>query len=829
MLATYTSFSCLLFSAVNINVVLAHDTHTNEQQVTDGNLLPQLWSAAQQVEDVIKINGTFMVHWDAKSKITKFYLIDENQKEITLKFQEEITMNFWGFKYRPVTLEGKWETTNDTNGAKTFISTRIESTDEATISMMDITDHAENDKVWAEVSGYYEGLKSAMPIALLEPAKDIQVTQLQNIEQSSTLGRWGPILPWPHVPVAGGNLPDGRILTFSSNRIDSFNQELPQHTTMAQTWDYKTGAFIDVPNREHDMFCGGMVSLNNGDLLINGGGGYNNQSSLFDHKTNTWSDAGDMTYGRFYPTTISMPNDSVLTALGRFREPLPELWEQSNGWKVMPDLDLFEAILSHQYKNRCDNDPNNECGNDTDPGNKYKESRWWPLFNLAPNGKIFHSGPTPTMHYLDVTGDGTVQQVGSLQTDWYPKNGVTIMYGEGKLLTAGGYKAETDSSSTNKAKIIDITEEEPVIKNVAPMAFARKFHNSVVLPTGKVLVIGGNVSGQRFSDESAVLTPEVFDPVTETWANMADMAVPRTYHSMALLLPDGTVFSGGGGLCDDDKNCANNHLDAEIYSPPYLFNTDGSLATRPIIEMAPEQITNNMTFEVDASDNIVKFTMIRFSMQTHQQNTSLRLVNVDFNELANGKYHLSAHQNKNVLTPGLYMLFAIDDEGVPSVSKTIKVSMPKASIFPIISPGETLSIEAESANSQPLFTPFEVINDNDASNGNYIVWPHTDNHQQVAIPDEQAQGLASYTFNLTQTAPVALSITMRTPQGNQDDSFYYRIDDGAWATQNNWQTLGEWKSRLITTFIDLPAGEHTLFIARRENGTEIDKITLMAQ
>lgn len=148
-------------------------------------------------------------------------------------------------------------------------------------------------------------------------------------------------------------------------------------------------------------------------------------------------------------------------------------------------------------------------------------------------------------------------------------------------------------------------------------------------------------------------------------------------------------------------------------------------------------------------------------------------------------------------------------------------------------PDGILSIEAESANLQGLFPPFEVISNISASSGEYIVWPHAGSHQQIGLPNEQTQGQARYTFNLNQTASIEFSIRMRTPDGDKDDSFYYRIDDGAWNTQNGWQThgwgtvgAGEWKSRIINTFTDLPEGEHTLSIVRRENGTEIDTITL---
>jgi hypothetical protein len=76
---------------------------------------------------------------------------------------------------------------------------------------------------------------------------------------------------------------------------------------------------------------------------------------------------------------------------------------------------------------------------------------------------------------------------------------------------------------------------------------------------------------------------EIWNPLTQTWTNDASAKVPRVYHSVAVLVPDGRVFVGGGGLCGA---CTVNHLDAEMYSPKYLFNADGSPAARPTITLS---------------------------------------------------------------------------------------------------------------------------------------------------------------------------------------------------------------------------------------------------
>lgn len=81
------------------------------------------------------------------------------------------------------------------------------------------------------------------------------------------------------------------------------------------------------------------------------------------------------------------------------------------------------------------------------------------------------------------------------------------------------------------------------------MKYPRAFGNGVVLPSGQVLIIGGQYYALPFSDSTPSLPAEIFDPVTSTWSTMASIAVPRTYHSVALLLPDATVLSAGGGIC----------------------------------------------------------------------------------------------------------------------------------------------------------------------------------------------------------------------------------------------------------------------------------------
>ena len=87
---------------------------------------------------------------------------------------------------------------------------------------------------------------------------------------------------------------------------------------------------------------------------------------------------------------------------------------------------------------------------------------------------------------------------------------------------------------------------KPTWRKVGSLQYKRKKFSTVLLPDGRVMAIGGSVDGSSDTSQ-AVLTPEIWDPATETWSALPNLGVPRMYHSNALLLPDGRVLTAGGG------------------------------------------------------------------------------------------------------------------------------------------------------------------------------------------------------------------------------------------------------------------------------------------
>lgn len=609
-----------------------------------------------------------------------------------------------------------------------------------------------DDSYWAELAKDYPPYKI--------PGLSSKNTTQQKVTESPKInGAWSEIIEWPHVAVSAASLPDGRILTFSSYLPDKFTSGSGKEFTYAATWDPKTGTIIENNHPSHDLFAAHLSFLEDGRLILNGGNTRTIMTSFYNFKTDQWTKGASMNRGRWYPTTVALPNNTVFTALGTAGGQYPELWKEGEGWKVLTGINLQKPILDYNHYER----------------------EWWPLFHVDPRGKIFHSGPTPKMHSIDAEGLGSIQQIGPEIHDWYPKHGVTIMYDEGKLLVAGGAIAGGNQKSTNKAMIIDINAPTPIVTPIDSMKYARKFHNGVILPNGEVLVVGGNTSGLKFRDLGTILPAEIWNPDTRKWRTVASISVPRNYHSVALLLKDGRVFSSGSGLCA----CAADHLNTQLYTPPYLYDDNGNLAPRPVINNAPDTIKHGQTLTLESDNDINKFTLIKMSSTTHAINTDLRFLKVAFNSDGNGEYHLTMHANKNILTPGYWMLFAINTKGVPSEAKIIQI---KTQGSPKITQlqdqahlvGSTISVKisATDPNQETLYYSAENLPQGlsiDSSSGKISGTVNTEETKNVTvtIANSDSKNAINFEWKVYPRGKVA------------GVSYEYFINN----TSNNWQQL----------------------------------------
>ena len=350
----------------------------------------------------------------------------------------------------------------------------------------------------------------------------------------------------------------------------------------------------------------------------------------------TPSEDGPMSYQRWYPSVVELANGKVLVLGGCDMNykgiGMPELYTPGVGWKSLTGA--YSAALGDGW--------------------------WYPRAWLQPNGKIALINHTGLLQ-LDPSGNGTLTKVADIP---FTTNGdlPAIKFAEDKVLlldTQGG------------AWVMDMSGDVPTFQQTGSLGEIRNWSNLVVLADGEVMVSGG--SEVSYSLEGVHNEVQIWNPQTGLWTTGDEAAIPRLYHSTTILLPDATVLSLGGGAPGPVTN-----TNGEIYKPSYLFNADGSLATRPVITDAPESIKQQQEFTitVDDASSITRLTFVKTGAVTHAMDMSTSLLDLDFRPGPdNNTLIVVVPTNSNVLAPGNWMLFAFNDHGTPSVAATITVGL----------------------------------------------------------------------------------------------------------------------------------------------------------
>jgi hypothetical protein len=268
------------------------------------------------------------------------------------------------------------------------------------------------------------------------------------------------------------------------------------------------------------------------------------------------------------------------------------------------------------------------------------------------------------------------------------------MYEAGKVLYVGGggdltWSDNPDPLSTRSsvptaiAEKIDLTQGlNPQWEDAGRMSVPRRHLNATILPDGSVLVTGGTKGG-GFDDVSlanAALAAEVWNPKAGQngqWTTLAEAApIPRAYHSVSLLLPDGTVLHGASGNAminnNGNKTAAPDQKSHQIFSPPYMFKFSGN--NRPSIASAPATVGYNSVFTLSTPNaaQITEVRWIRLGAVTHSFDASQRANTLKFVPTATG-VEVTAPVNGNLAPPGPYLIFILNRNGVPSVGKVINI------------------------------------------------------------------------------------------------------------------------------------------------------------
>jgi hypothetical protein len=469
--------------------------------------------------------------------------------------------------------------------------------------------------------------------------------------QTATMGSWtapAQFCATDNMCLIGGNaalLLDGNVLLFYYPPNGGTNSN-------AVVLNPTTGALTDVTLPfARDIFCGALSIMPNGQVLVTGGnleGGNLSHAgtfftTIFQPVPSTWFAAEDMNYARWYPSTVELPSGLMLEMSGydqtaRVLQNVMETYNYvNNTWTVLPSTANMPPSTLHKSV--------------------------YPRLVVLPSGMVFLAAPdTQTYLFNPANNTWSASAINNYGNRFYAPH--VLLPGLEKVLVAGGsgYEGPPPGTATNTAEVIDFSQPTPAWSYTNPMAYARMNQNLVLLADGTVLAVGGGGGNGSFHDP--VLTPELYNPTTGTWTTLAPQAVPRYYHSTAVLLADGRVLSAGS---NDTGSMQGTY---EIFSPPYLFQ-----GARPVISSFPSFLRYGMNFTVTTpnASSIVRMALIRPGATTHADNYDQRYVDLTFT-IGTGQITATAPASGNYAPPGYYMLVIVNSNGVPSVMPMVLLS-----------------------------------------------------------------------------------------------------------------------------------------------------------
>ncbi len=451
-------------------------------------------------------------------------------------------------------------------------------------------------------------------------------------------GAFSAVEDWPLIAVHAALTPDGRVLTYGTTGSGTQTGYF-----IYDVWDPESGlggGHMTLQNMTlTDLFCSSQIILpQSGDILISGGDNWtgtnttntgNNNSNLFDYGDNTLARSVNMHRARWYASSTALVNGEIYIQGGSGGTDRPEVRQIDGTFR------LLSGVPTGMYH------------------------YFFPRNFLAPDGRVFGYDGSGKMYFVTTGGSGSKADAGQFSSANAGVTSSAAMFRPGKILQIGG--------NSNGAIVIDVNGPEPTVTPTQSMSTQRQWVSATILADGRVLATGGSVVENTLSGVNN--HAEIWDPATGQW-HLGDEAGPaRLYHSSALLLPDATVLVAGGGAPGPQVN-----TNAEIYSPPYLFDGAGNLAARPQIVTAPDtvEVGDSLAVQVDAA--ISRVTLVKTGSTTHSVNMDQRFLELPFSASGNMlEVYLPVRASDT--PPGFYLLFVIDAAGVPSMGRIVRINI----------------------------------------------------------------------------------------------------------------------------------------------------------
>ncbi len=478
---------------------------------------------------------------------------------------------------------------------------------------------------------------------------------------SYPLGRWSDPFSIPVIGITSVLLHTGKVLFWS---YDPVNWDNPAQSNdgVAYVWDpaTRTGHSITPPE---NIWCGGQTVIADGRVFIAGGNlrypdpnapaGYTGWEGTlttytFLPATESFVKQPDMLRGRWYPTTTQLADNRVVITSG---------YDETGSQAITNNVEIFTA----------NPDPAG-VGTITLAGT-HDPTGLYPLQYLLTGASMLEAGPARPSNLYDPAANQWSPLPSMLSPHWGYANGT--IYTD----ASGGTTRQTVMVAGGVNEVQPITANEWLDGNNPAAGWqpfpqwlqARRNSNTVILPDGKLLTVGGNNATSEY--DNPLLEAELYssDPTITSgqWQTMAPHSIQAAYHSSAILLPDATVLLSQDDM-DRSPSAAALHK-AQVYSPPYLFK-----GAQPIIKTAPASVSRGQSFDVATDRGVASAVLVAPGAVTHANDMHQRAIRLPV-VLRSAGLTATVPGSAAVVPPGYYMLFVLDSNGIPSVAKFVQV------------------------------------------------------------------------------------------------------------------------------------------------------------
>ncbi|RAL58849.1 hypothetical protein DID88_009158 [Monilinia fructigena] len=497
-------------------------------------------------------------------------------------------------------------------------------------------------------------------------------------------------------------MPNGRVMFL--DKLENYTQlRLPNgNYAMSSEYDPVSNG-VSVPLAyKTNAFCSGGTFLADGRVVSLGGNAplewldptigdgfdairYLERSSTDASLTGKdWSEPGNkLASARWYATAQTMPDGTIFVASGSLNGLDPTVKTNNN-----PTYEILSATAVSQGKNI-----------DLEILEKNQPYYMYPFVHLLNDGNLFIFA-SKSSQVFNVGTNTVVKELPELAGDYrtYPNTGGSVL-----LPLSSANKWNPDIVICGGGAYQDITSPtDPSCGRIQPLSAnpqweldsmpeGRGMVEGTLLPDGTVIWLnGGNLGAQGFGlAKNPTLEALLYNPTKakgQRFTTLAASTIPRLYHSVSLLLLDGTLMVTGSNPVEMPKlqpDAADPYVTefrVENYVPPYLRGDNANKRPTNVKlssgSFKADGSTLTVTFNCPAGAKAVTVTLYHGGFVTHSVHMGHRMLYLDNTGFVAGatqqKLTVTRPPNSNVAPPGPYVVYILVD-GIPAMGQFVTV------------------------------------------------------------------------------------------------------------------------------------------------------------